>query len=474
MKKRIISAAVIIAMLSMFSQYAAAELRIVGGQYTPIETEAERTTGLDAIYIIYGTDDTRIEYRADNAQATVEWSVFSNMGGGFAQPLTDISKNGATTTLDKILPDSGYIIKENDKTTCFWIVDYSRNRLDITDLSAAEPECDATLLHVVGKTEPIHYYTINGQQRTLPRELSLYYNTLEWDEDAKQWMQHNIERQTEISNGIIRITPPVYCSTDFELTGDRFLQEWGIPVRITSDNVSAYSVDCRTTATQDNRETVGNEAREIPETDEEEQPDNEPETPASNIIHTQTEGLGGSAPAQITFNAYVTDATLHTEWQMTDDPNFDKIDYRFNQQDLTYTFTEEGTYYLRFIGSNADGSCDTYGDQYVVNIGASELLCPNAFSPNGDGVNDIWKIAYCSLLEFRCWIFDRYGTELYYYDDPQGGWDGTYKGKTVKSGVYYYVIQAVGSDGKKYKKSGDINIINYRNNNRGNQNTTLE
>ena len=39
------------------------------------------------------------------------------------------------------------------------------------------------------------------------------------------------------------------------------------------------------------------------------------------------------------------------------------------------------------------------------------------------------------------------------------GWDGKYKGKYVKPGVYYYVIEAKGADGKEYKKKGDINIL---------------
>jgi hypothetical protein len=46
--------------------------------------------------------------------------------------------------------------------------------------------------------------------------------------------------------------------------------------------------------------------------------------------------------------------------------------------------------------------------------------------------------------------------------DPSQGWDGRYGGKIVNSGVYYYVIKARGSDGKKYNLSGDINIINYK------------
>ncbi len=76
-------------------------------------------------------------------------------------------------------------------------------------------------------------------------------------------------------------------------------------------------------------------------------------------------------------------------------------------------------------------------------------------------MNDIWKVGYRSLLDFKCWIFDRYGNEIYYFTDPNSGWDGTYRGKKVDPGVYYYVIEATGADDKKYKKGGDINIIRY-------------
>ena len=48
--------------------------------------------------------------------------------------------------------------------------------------------------------------------------------------------------------------------------------------------------------------------------------------------------------------------------------------------------------------------------------------------------------------------------------DPSQGWDGRYNGKLVPAGVYYYVIKARGTDGKNYKKSGDINIVRYKDN----------
>lgn len=179
--------------------------------------------------------------------------------------------------------------------------------------------------------------------------------------------------------------------------------------------------------------------------------------------------LGGSAPADVSFKAYITDAVLHSEWQFATDAQFEDITHRFNQQDLDYTFTEEGTVYVRFVGSNFDGSCTAESDVYTVSIGASDLKIPNAFSPGAsEGVNDIWKVSYKSLLEFKCWIFNRYGTQLFYFDNPEDGWDGKYNGKLVPPGVYFYVIEAKGSDGKQYKKGGDINILRYNPNGRNN------
>lgn len=51
---------------------------------------------------------------------------------------------------------------------------------------------------------------------------------------------------------------------------------------------------------------------------------------------------------------------------------------------------------------------------------------------------------------------------MFYFDNPELGWDGKYNGKYVGPGVYFYVIEAKGADGKNYKMKGDINIINAK------------
>ena len=91
----------------------------------------------------------------------------------------------------------------------------------------------------------------------------------------------------------------------------------------------------------------------------------------------------------------------------------------------------------------------------------SSLLMPNAFSPNGDGINDIYKPknGYQNITEFHAYIFNRWGQKLFEWTDPATGWDGTYKGSPVKDGVYFCLVKAKGADGKIYNFKKDVNLL---------------
>lgn len=91
----------------------------------------------------------------------------------------------------------------------------------------------------------------------------------------------------------------------------------------------------------------------------------------------------------------------------------------------------------------------------------SSLLMPNAFSPNGDGINDIYKAksGYQNITEFHAYIFNRWGQKLFEWTDPATGWDGTYKGSPVKDGVYFCLVKAKGADGKIYNFKKDVNLL---------------
>lgn len=161
----------------------------------------------------------------------------------------------------------------------------------------------------------------------------------------------------------------------------------------------------------------------------------------------------------------MTDAVAFREWQISRTPEFDINDNVFNDTQFSYTFTEEGTFYVRFTAANVDGTCSYTGETYEIGIGESRLVCPNAFSPDSSpGVNDEWRVSYQSIVEFKCDIFNRWGAKIITLTDPSQGWDGTHGGKKVGPGVYYYVIRAKGADGRDYNLSGDINIIGSRQN----------
>ena len=85
---------------------------------------------------------------------------------------------------------------------------------------------------------------------------------------------------------------------------------------------------------------------------------------------------------------------------------------------------------------------------------------PNAFSPNGDGINDTYHVKkYQNITEFRALIFNRWGQCLYTWNEIDGSWDGTYKGRPVKDGVYFVRVRAKGGDGKEYDIKKDVNLL---------------
>jgi gliding motility-associated-like protein len=74
----------------------------------------------------------------------------------------------------------------------------------------------------------------------------------------------------------------------------------------------------------------------------------------------------------------------------------------------------------------------------------ASLVVTNTFTPNGDGKNDNWSVPGLRFYEgARVSVFDKAGDRLFYTEIPDQGWDGTYKGKQLPIGSYYWVIEAL-------------------------------
>lgn len=117
------------------------------------------------------------------------------------------------------------------------------------------------------------------------------------------------------------------------------------------------------------------------------------------------------------------------------------------QQDITYTVT----------GYNVYG-CRTVADVRIML--REHVLIPNAFSPNGDGINDEFRIAdygFHKLAAFR--VFNRYGEEVFYTTDPDQGWNGYYKNKPADLGTYYFYIKLNSAAAGEKTFKGDLTLI---------------
>lgn len=354
--------------------------------------------------------------------------------------------DGYSTTLSQVSGNTGYII--DDSYYC-WVVNYAQYYLSLNDMFCDNDKpCTLLKLRVDGIGHKIPYRTtINGPVQVLDRELELSYNTLEWNDstDPPSWDSKEVVETFEGLDDVIEVEQPL-CNTTFLLTGDRFLRQWNIDEEaVESRYYETQAVDCRTTAVQEKSD--GGDDGEGSDDEEEQDGD-----------------LGGSAPVRIVFTGYPTDAVVYRVWEIARDVDFEDVILQFNQDEVDYTFSETGTFYVRYMVANSAGSCENYGTTYTVTVSESyvpeQYLIPNIFSPRvRDGVNDVWKVSTKSIVDFHCWIFNRWGNLVYEYTDPDGGWDGTYKGHLVDTGVYYYVLTATGSDGVKYKRRGDISIL---------------
>lgn len=174
----------------------------------------------------------------------------------------------------------------------------------------------------------------------------------------------------------------------------------------------------------------------------------------------------GSAPLKAHFKANPQDAGDYTplyEWRIRRTADTSPFLIRYDE-DIDYEFTESGAFVIELNISFVHGT-DTLefvmDSPFTVNVSESQLEFPNAFSPNGDGINDIFKAkeGYKSIVSFEAAVFSRWGKKLYEWRDLDGGWDGRSGGHDVPDGAYYLVVKARGADGRNYNIKKVINIL---------------
>ncbi|MBQ9204270.1 MAG: gliding motility-associated C-terminal domain-containing protein [Prevotella sp.] len=165
------------------------------------------------------------------------------------------------------------------------------------------------------------------------------------------------------------------------------------------------------------------------------------------------------APLTVTFqsNPSNLDAKAAIEWHIKNQTTGTSLT-RY-EQDMTYTLTEAGVTEFK-LQVRLDNEVIEEASIRIT-ISESHLEMPNAFSPNGDGINDVFKAKsnHKSIVEFHAYIFNRYGQKVYDWTDINGGWDGTQHGRPVKDGVYFVYVKARGADKVDYEIRRDVNLL---------------
>lgn len=176
----------------------------------------------------------------------------------------------------------------------------------------------------------------------------------------------------------------------------------------------------------------------------------------------KTEDFTANAPLYVEFTSNPSDldtgATI--EWHISNTSA--GINITRYEENTSYTFTVAGKHVIT-LNVVQDGDI-LESKSISITISDSHLEMPNAFSPNGDGINDYFqaKTNSKSIVEFHAYIFNRHGQKLYDWTDWQNeksGWDGTHNGHPVKDGVYFVYVKALGADGTEYNIRRDVNLL---------------
>lgn len=175
-----------------------------------------------------------------------------------------------------------------------------------------------------------------------------------------------------------------------------------------------------------------------------------PETPTTNDVITFNAIYNGSGSESITYmNWNFLGGVTPGDTTMNNLPN---VSDTTNINTPTRMYSQFGTYPVVLISQNDKGCIDTVYKEVKV-IDELQIFVPNTFTPNGDGINDLFmaKGSGIKLENFRMEIFNRAGLMVFSSNNINEGWDGKVGGQLVKDATYIYKIRVIGMNGEGRK-----------------------
>lgn len=440
--KRILSTFLLCLLLAWSAK---ADFKARGGQngfpYDYNQAEGlSANTGLEHVFVFDGMHEAELVYETTNPNDYVWYRYQQDVSSAETVEASLLRIEGNATVLSSLESGYGYLVRRGDEAHVCFICDYSALSFQYQELKAvenAEDICESLQLVLISQQDDIVYRTVSGTRKTIDRVHTLTWTDAVWDEETAQYSSE--EKSREWRGYVENMVVDAPCqNTFFELKGDRLADYFGKNPQIVGFDYQAVKVCTNAQARSEQKEKSENELSSGSES-----------STALNII--------GAAPCTVHFDSYANEPTLFYVWRIYTTPNEETSYLRRTESAIEYTFYEAGTYKVCLNVSNHH--CEDSAT-FTVRVTESSLDCPNFFSPRSTpGENDEFRVAYTSLVDFHGRILNRWGNLLFEWTDPSMGWDGTYRGKPVSPGVYFYVITATGSDGIRYSKKGDINLL---------------
>jgi gliding motility-associated-like protein len=122
------------------------------------------------------------------------------------------------------------------------------------------------------------------------------------------------------------------------------------------------------------------------------------------------------------------------------------------------TTLEDSQEYL--IKMDFASGCETIDTLLVNTVVRYDIISANAFTPNGDGQNDVFKVHLRGIKQFvYMMIFDRWGNKIFETRDPAKGWDGRFQGELRELGTYIWSAEGIDVDGKTIHRQGVVTLV---------------
>lgn len=130
----------------------------------------------------------------------------------------------------------------------------------------------------------------------------------------------------------------------------------------------------------------------------------------------------------------------------------------FTDSNVNYSYLDTGHYELSQIVTTEYGCTDTSSQKIWIKPDFL-FFAPNAFTPNNDGTNEIFLPEVYGIIEYELEIYNRWGKRIFYSDNLDTGWDGSYKNTPCPDGIYTWKIKVKTIDYLLHTEIGNINLI---------------